>query len=52
MSEFVKLVAALYDETGIDVPERADPLFGTIDGFVDCVLAASTGTEASPARRG
>ncbi len=28
------LVSALYDETGIDVPERDYPAIATIDGFV------------------
>ena len=38
--DFLNLVGALYDETGIDVPERDYPLVATIDGFVDYVTAA------------
>lgn len=38
---FLNLVTALYDETGIDVPERDYPLIATIDGFVVYVTAAS-----------
>jgi acyl carrier protein len=40
--DFLNLVTALYDETGIDVPERDYPLIATIDGFVAYVAAAST----------
>jgi acyl carrier protein len=39
--DFLNLVTALYDETGIDVPERDYPLIATIDGFVAHVRAAS-----------
>jgi acyl carrier protein len=39
--DFLNLVTALYDETGIDVPERDYPLIATIDGFVAYVTAAS-----------
>jgi acyl carrier protein len=38
--DFLNLVNALYDETGIDVPERDYPLIATIDGFVAYVTAA------------
>jgi acyl carrier protein len=41
--DFLNLVAALYDETGIDVPERDYPLVATIDGFVSYVTAADRG---------
>jgi acyl carrier protein len=40
--DFLNLVTALYDETGIDVPERDYPLIATIDGFVAYVARAST----------
>jgi acyl carrier protein len=40
--DFLNLVTALYDETGIDVPERDYPLIATIDGFVAYVATAST----------
>jgi acyl carrier protein len=46
--DFLNLVNALYDETGIDVPERDYPVVATINGFVAYVTAASP-TEA---RRG
>lgn len=39
--DFLNLVGALYDETGIDVPERDYPLVATVDGFVDYVTAAT-----------
>jgi acyl carrier protein len=38
--DFLNLVNALYDETGIDIPERDYPLVATIDGFVTYVTAA------------
>jgi acyl carrier protein len=38
--DFLNLVDALYDETGIDVPERDYPQIATIDGFVAYVSAA------------
>ena len=41
--DFLNLVGALYDVTGIDVPERDYPLVATIDGFVDYVTAADRG---------
>jgi acyl carrier protein len=43
--DFLNLVNALYDETGIDVPEHDYPRIATIDGFVAYVAAASP-TEA------
>jgi acyl carrier protein len=39
--DFLNLVGALYDETGIDVPERDYPLVATVDGFVAYVAAAA-----------
>jgi acyl carrier protein len=39
--DFLNLVNALYDETGIDVPERDYPRISTIDGFVDYITAVS-----------
>lgn len=39
--DFLNLVGALYDETGIDVPERDYPAIATIDGFVAYVTAAT-----------
>ena len=40
----LNLVNALYDETGIDIPERDYPLITTIDGFVAYVVAAEPKT--------
>lgn len=38
--DFLNLMTALYDETGIEVPERDYPLVATIDGFVSYVSSA------------
>jgi acyl carrier protein len=38
--DFLNLVTALYEETGIDIPERDYPLVATIDGFVTYVTTA------------
>lgn len=40
--DFLNLVNALHDETGIEIPERDYPRVATIDGFVDYVSALST----------
>jgi acyl carrier protein len=37
--DFLNLAAALYEETGIDVPERDYPRIATVDGFVAYVAA-------------
>ncbi len=39
--DFLNLVTALHDETGIDVPEREYPHLATIGGFIDYVTAAA-----------
>ena len=39
--DFLNLVAALYEETGVDVPERDYPAIASIDGFVAYVSAAA-----------
>jgi acyl carrier protein len=39
--DFLSVVTALCDETGIDVPERDYPLIASIDGFVGYVTAAN-----------
>jgi acyl carrier protein len=39
--DFLNLMNALYEETGIDVPERDYPQVATVDGFVDYVTTAS-----------
>jgi acyl carrier protein len=41
--DFLNLMTALYDETGIEVPERDYPLVATIDGFVAYVAASEGG---------
>jgi acyl carrier protein len=38
--DFLNLVAALHDETGIEVPERDYPLLSTVAGFVAYLSAA------------
>ena len=32
--DFLNLVTGVYDETGIEIPERDYPLIATVDGFV------------------
>ncbi len=41
--DFLNLVTALHDETGIDVPERDYPKLASVDGFVGYVTAAAQG---------
>lgn len=38
--DFLNLVTALHDATGIEVPERDYPLLSTLGGFVAYVVAA------------
>jgi acyl carrier protein len=38
--DFLNLVTALHEETGIDVPERDYPALSTVAGFVAYVAAA------------
>jgi acyl carrier protein len=37
--DFLNLVTALSEETGIEVPERDYPRLATLDGFVDYLVA-------------
>jgi acyl carrier protein len=37
--DFLNLVTALHEETGIEVPERDYPLLSTVNGFVDYIVA-------------
>jgi acyl carrier protein len=37
--DFLNLMTALHEETGIDVPERDYALLSTVDRFVDYVVA-------------
>jgi acyl carrier protein len=39
--DFLNLVTALHDATGVDVPERDYPLLSTVGGFVAYVVAAA-----------
>jgi len=39
--DFLNLVTALHDETGIDVPERDYPQLATISGFVAYIEGAA-----------
>ena len=48
--DFLNFVTALYEETGIDIPERDYPLVATIHGFVTYVTAASP-KDAPPRHR-
>ena len=41
--DFLNLVTALHDETGIDVPERDYPRLATVEGFIGYVTAAVKG---------
>jgi acyl carrier protein len=41
--DFLNLVTALSEQTGIEVPERDYPRLATIDGFVDYLVAAPPG---------
>jgi acyl carrier protein len=40
--DFLNLVTALHETTGIDVPERDYPSLSSVSGFVDYVVARST----------
>jgi acyl carrier protein len=43
--DFLNLVTALHDETGIEVPERDYPNLATVSGFIAYVITASAATE-------
>lgn len=47
--DFLGLIAALHDETGIEVPERDYPVLATPGGFVDYVSSATA--VVTPTRR-
>jgi acyl carrier protein len=40
--DFLNLVTALHEATGIDVPERDYPQLSTVGGFVGYVVAATS----------
>ena len=44
--DFLNLMTALYEEVGIDVPERDYPKLGTVGGFVSYVVDAERRTTA------
>jgi acyl carrier protein len=52
--DFLNLVTALHDETGIDVPERDYPRISTVEGFVTYLVGAvgEAGAYAPPSGRG
>jgi acyl carrier protein len=39
--DFLNIVTALSDQTGIEVPERDYPTLASVSGFVDYIVAAS-----------
>ena len=39
--DFLNIVTALSEETGIEVPERDYPTLASVSGFVDYIVAAS-----------
>lgn len=41
--DFLNVMTALKDETGIDVPERDYPMLASVDGFADYVAERSEG---------
>ena len=45
--DFLNLVTALHDQTGIDVPERDYPQLATVGGFVAYVADAMTERQTS-----
>jgi acyl carrier protein len=44
--DFLNLVTALHDETGLDIPERDYPQLATVGGFVDYLSRAVEGSNA------
>ncbi len=51
--DFLNLVTALHDETGVDVPERDYPELATVGGFVGYVVraTAAAGSTSEPRRQ-
>ena len=49
--DFLNLVTALHDESGIDVPERDYPMLSTVNGFVGYVVAATGGVRSAQLRQ-
>ncbi len=43
--DFLTLVTAVHDETGIDIPESDYRRLATVGGFADYIGRASTGSE-------
>jgi acyl carrier protein len=39
--DFLNLVTAIHDETGIDIPERDYPQLATMGGFIDYIAGAT-----------
>jgi acyl carrier protein len=42
--DFLNLITALFEETGIEIPERDYPLVASIEGFASYVTAAGDST--------
>lgn len=40
--DFLNLVTAVHDETGVEIPERDYPQLGSLNGFVQYLVAATT----------
>jgi len=49
--DFLNLVTALHEATGIDVPERDYPQLASVDGFVTYVAGATVPDGAEPGAR-
>jgi acyl carrier protein len=41
--DFLNVVSAVHEATGLDIPERDYPQLGTLNGFIDYVSSRSTG---------
>lgn len=48
--DFLNLVTALHEETGVDVPERDYPQVASLDGFVEYLVAAEEPREPTGER--
>lgn len=40
--DFLNIVVAVHEQTGIDIPERDYPKLSTLDGAIDYLLAAAS----------
>ena len=46
--DFLNLVAAVYEDTGIDIPERDYPSIASVDGFVARLAADQSPSSSGP----